>query len=168
MIQFLIPYCGLFYLIYRYVFSEWRSIRPVKINQYDITLDTHYDIIMGNDIPIDVHCEITMSNDVAREIHCDVTMSNDFAMCTYHDITMHNDVTMNLFYYVFSDLCLIMLFSYGQHGIKQEQVSVWLRTHLLFLSRNTPTQTQLMCSPQIDQTLTCSCYNIYITYVIHM
>ncbi len=79
---------------------------------------------MGNDIPIDVHCEITMSNDVAREIHCDVTMSNDFAMCTYHDITMHNDVAMNLFYYVFSDLCLIMLFSYGQHGIKQEQVSV--------------------------------------------
>ncbi len=85
-----------FYVIYRYVIFEWRSIRPVEINQYDITMATHYDIIMGNDIARDVHCEITMSNDVDRDFHYDITMSNDIAMCTYHGITMHNDVAMNL------------------------------------------------------------------------
>ncbi len=69
----------------------------------------HYDITMGNDVARDVHCEITMGNNVARDIHCDVTMSNDIAVCTYHGITMHNDVAMNLFYYVFSALCLIIL-----------------------------------------------------------
>ncbi len=89
--------------------SEWRSIRPVEINQYDIRMVTHYDITMDNDVARDVHCKITMGNDVARDIHCDVTMSNDIAMCTYHGITMHNDFAMNLFYYVVSALCLIMI-----------------------------------------------------------
>ncbi len=70
---------------------------------------THYDITMGNDVTRDVQCEITMGNDIARDIHCDITMSNDVAMCTYHGITIHNDVAMNLFYYVFSALCLIMI-----------------------------------------------------------
>ncbi len=70
------------------MFSEWRSIRPVEIHQYDITMATHYDITMGNDIVRDTHCEITMGN-VSRDIHFDVTMSNDIAMCTYHGITMH-------------------------------------------------------------------------------
>ncbi len=56
--------------------SEWRSIRPVVINQYDITVATHY-ITMGDDVARDVHCEITMGNYVVRDIHCDVTMSND-------------------------------------------------------------------------------------------
>ncbi len=90
-----------FYVIYRYVLSEWRSIRPVEINQYDITIATHYGITMGND-----GCLLwnTTGNDVARDIHYDVTMSNDVAMCTYHDITMHNDIAMSLFYYVFSAL----------------------------------------------------------------
>ncbi len=94
-----IPYY--FYVIYRYVISEWRSIRPVEINQYDITMATHYDIRMGND--------------VARDIHCDITMSNDIAMCTYHGMIMNIDVAMNIFYYVFSALCLIVfnLFLYG-------------------------------------------------------
>ncbi len=96
-----------FYVIYRYVISERRSIRPVENNQYDITMATHYDITMGNDIARDEHCEITMGNDVARDIHCDVTMSNDVDMCTYHGITMHNDVDMNLFNYVFYPLCII-------------------------------------------------------------
>ncbi len=67
----------------------------MEINQYDITMTTHYDVTMGNDI--------------ARVIHCDITMSNDVTMCTYHGITMHNDIAMNLFYYVFSTLCLIMI-----------------------------------------------------------
>ncbi len=89
-------------MIYRYVISEWRSINPVEINQYDITMATHYDITMGNNI-------ITMGNDIARDIHCDVTMSNDVAICIYHDIIMHNDITMNLLYYVFSALCLFMI-----------------------------------------------------------
>ncbi len=62
--------------------SEWRSIRPVEINQNDIT--------MGNDVARDAHCEITMGNDVARDIHCDITMNNDMGMCTYHGVTMHN------------------------------------------------------------------------------
>ncbi len=62
-------------MIYRYVISKWRSIRPVEINQYDITMATHSDITMGNDIARDAHCEITMGNDIARNINCDVTMT---------------------------------------------------------------------------------------------
>ncbi len=84
-----------FYVIYRYVISEWRLIWPVEINHYDITMATHYDITMGNDLTWD--------------IHCDITMSNDIAMCTYHGITMDMDIVINLFYYVFSALCLIMI-----------------------------------------------------------
>ncbi len=83
-----------FCVIYRYVLSEWRSIRSVKINQYYITLATHYDITMGNDFARDAHCETTIGNDVARDIHCDVTINNDVAMCTYHGITMHDDVAV--------------------------------------------------------------------------
>ncbi len=71
--------------------SEWRSIRPVEINQYDITMATHYDITMGNDIAREVHCEITMGNDITRDINCDITMSNDVVMCTNHGKTMHNE-----------------------------------------------------------------------------
>ncbi len=37
-----IPYYGLFDVIYRYMFSEWRSIRQVEINQYDIIMANHY------------------------------------------------------------------------------------------------------------------------------
>ncbi len=96
------------YVIYRYMISEWRSIRPLEINQYDITIAIHYDITMGNNIAMDVHCEITMGNDVVKDIHCDVTMSNDVVICTYHGITMYNDIDMNMFYYIFS-LCLIMI-----------------------------------------------------------
>ncbi len=95
-------------MIYRYVISKWRSIRPVEINQYDITMATHYDITMANNVARDAHCEIIMGNDIAKDIHCDVTMSNDIAMCTY-GITMHNDLAMNLFYYVFPALCLMMI-----------------------------------------------------------
>ncbi len=93
-----------FYLIYRYVISKSRSIRPVEINQYDIT--------MGNDDASDTYCEITMDNDVARDIHCDVTMIIDVDMCTYHGINKHNDTAMNLFYYVFAAVCLVVLFYY--------------------------------------------------------
>ncbi len=84
-------------MIYIHVFSGWRSIRLVEINQYDTTMTTHYDITMGNDIASDAHCEITMSRDVARDIHYDVTMSNDITMCKYHGITLHNYIAMNLF-----------------------------------------------------------------------
>ncbi len=59
--------------------------------------------------------DIRMGNDVARDIHCDVTMSNDIAMCTYHGITMHNDIAMNLFYYVISTLCLIMILLWNKN-----------------------------------------------------
>ncbi len=85
-------------MIYRYVFSECRSIRPVEINQYDITIPTYYDI--------------TIVNDIASDIHCEVTMSNDVALCTYHGITMHYNIAMNLFYYVLSALYQIALFYY--------------------------------------------------------
>ncbi len=87
------------YVIYRYVISEWRSIKPVEINQCDITKATPNDITMGNNI--------------ARDMHCDVTMSYDIAMCIYNGVIMHNDVAMNFFYYVFSALCLIVLVYYG-------------------------------------------------------
>ncbi len=72
-----------FYVIYRYVISKWRSIRPEEINQYVIKMATHYDITMHNHVARDAHCEITMGNAFARDIHCDIKMSNDFAMCTY-------------------------------------------------------------------------------------
>ncbi len=58
-----------FYVIYRYVISEWRSIRRVEINQYDSTMATHYENTMGNEVARDAHCEIIMGNDVARDIH---------------------------------------------------------------------------------------------------
>ncbi len=45
-----------FYVIYSYVFSNWISIKPVEINQYDITMATH-DITMGNDVAVDFHCD---------------------------------------------------------------------------------------------------------------
>ncbi len=96
-----IPYYGLFSCdiqVYVYVISEWRSIRPVEINQYGITNDTHYDITMGNDVAMDNHCYVTMSNDIA--------------IGTYHGVTMHNDIAVNIFRYVFSALCLIVLFYY--------------------------------------------------------
>ncbi len=82
-------------------------------DQYDITMATHYDITMGINVARDAHCDFTMGNDVARDIYCDVTMSNDIAMCKYNGLTMHNDVAMNIFYYVFSPLCLIVLYYYG-------------------------------------------------------
>ncbi len=93
---------------------------------------------MGDDVARDVNCEITMGNDIARDIYCDVTMINDVAMCTYHGITMHNDIAMNLFCYVFSTLCLIVIllwvvcstnnnkFMFDQSG---------LESNSLFLSR---------------------------------
>ncbi len=71
-----------------------------------------------------------MNNDIARDIHCDVKMNNDVAICTYHGITMHNGVAMNLSYYVFSAICLIMIvlwviwnkiknkFMFDQSGLK--------------------------------------------------
>ncbi len=71
-----------------------------------------YDLTMGHEVARDVNCEITMSNYVARDIHYDVTISDNVAMCTYQGITIYNVIVMNLFYYVFSALCLIVLFCY--------------------------------------------------------
>ncbi len=111
-----------------------------------------------------------MGNDVARDAHCEITMSNNVTMCTHHGFTMHNDVSMNLFYYVFSALCLIMILLLVVCNksllIKTRTssclISLCWRIHSLILCRaiSIPTQTQLMCSPQTDQTLTCSSYNI--------
>ncbi len=64
-----------FYMIYKYVFSECRSIRTGDINQYDTTMATHYTFKMDNDVASDADCEIIMGNDVGRNIDCDVTMS---------------------------------------------------------------------------------------------
>ncbi len=103
-----------------------------------------------------------MGNDVARDIHCDVTMNNDVPMCTC-GITMHNDVLMNLLYYIFSALCLIMILlcvvlNKNTNKFMFDQ-SCW-RTHELFLCGviSLVLWTQLMCSPQTEQTLTYSCY----------
>ncbi len=82
----------------------WRSISITS------QWATHYDITMDNGIVRDAHCEIPVGNDVAMDINCDVTISDDVAMFTYRDIIMHNDIAMNLFYYVFSALCIIVLF----------------------------------------------------------
>ncbi len=90
-----------FYMIHRYVISKWRSIRPLEIHQWEGTL------IVTSQWPFIMTSQWV--NAVARDIHCDITMSSDIAMCTYHGITMHNDVAMNLFYYIFSALYLIMI-----------------------------------------------------------
>ncbi len=107
----------------------------MEINQYDITMTTHY--------------YITISTD----------------MCTYHGITMHNDAVMNLFYYVFSRLpnCVILLWVvwnknknrllFDQQGLVSHSLflyrttSLALRTHELFLDKHNS------CSPQTDQSL---------------
>ncbi len=70
---------------------------------------SHCDITMSIDIARNASCDFTMGNNDARNIHYDATMSNDVAMCTYHDITRYIDFAVNLFYYVFSALCLIMI-----------------------------------------------------------
>ncbi len=59
------------------------------------------------------HYDITMGNNVSRDN--DVTMGtcNNIAMCTYQSITVHNGIAMNLFCYVLSSLCLIVLFIMG-------------------------------------------------------
>ncbi len=126
-----------FYVIYRYVFSEWRSIRPVEINQYDITIATHYDITMDNDIARDAHCEITIGHDVARDTHCDVTMGNDITMCAYIMASQYMTLIWT-FYYVFFGLCLIVLFYYGQYGLKT-------RTSLCLISMGWRTQSLFLC-----------------------
>ncbi len=68
---------------------------------------------MCNDIARDVYCDNTMGNDIAKDIPCNITMSNDNdnsgCYVYINGITMHNDLAMNLFYYVFSVLCLIMI-----------------------------------------------------------
>ncbi len=67
-------------MIYKIVFCKWRSIRPVEINQYEITMSTHYDITMGNNVAKDVHCEITIGNDIAKDIYCNVTMTREISL----------------------------------------------------------------------------------------
>ncbi len=125
----------------------------MDINLYDITMNIHYDIIIGNDVAIDVHCEITMDDHVARDVHCDVTMCNDVAMCTHHDITMHNDVVMNIFSYVFSTLCLSSSSCFDMSWLENMCIFVFL-----LWTREISLHTKRMCSPQIDRTLTRSCY----------
>ncbi len=99
-----------FYGIYRYMFSKWRSMRPVEINQYKITMIP----LMTSQWAMTLLGMPTVKSQwvimLLGTTNCDVTMRNGISMCTYHDIIMHNDVTMKLFYYVFSALCLIVLF----------------------------------------------------------
>ncbi len=118
-----------------------------------------------------MHCEIRIGNDVARGNNCDITMSNCIAMCTYYGTTMHNGIAINVFYYIVSALLLIMIllwilcnkninkFIFDQSGLEN--------TFIVFVygyfthhsdSSNIPTQTQLICSAQTYQTLTCSSY----------
>ncbi len=98
-------------------------------------------------------------------------------MCTYHGITMHNDIAINFFYYVFFALCLIMIllwvvctkhknyFIFDQSGLENTFfVLVYFNRPLD--SWNIPIQTQLLCSSQTDQTLTCSSYNITINEIM--
>ncbi len=144
--------------MYRYVISESRSIRSMEINQYDITMATHYDITMGNDI--------------TRDIHCDITMSNGFDMCTYHGITMHYDIAMNLFYYVFTTLCLIMIklsvvcninknmFMFDQSGSENTLFLCQAISLILQMSEISLHKHNSCLPPQTHQPLTCSCYKI--------
>ncbi len=91
---------------------NWRLIRPVGINQYDITMATHYDITMGNDIARDAHCEIIMGDDVARDIGCDVTMSNEWCCYVYIHI-MASQCIMTLLWTFSIMYSLLYVFYYG-------------------------------------------------------
>ncbi len=84
------------FVIYWYVISKWRSIRPVEINQYDITMATHYAFTMGNDIARDVHDEITMGNGVVRDSYCDITINIDVVMLWY----VHYATSLPIVYYI--------------------------------------------------------------------
>ncbi len=96
--------------------------------------------------------DITMGNDIARDVHCEITMSNDVAMCTY-GITMHNDVAMNLFYYVFSALCLIMILLWIL-GNKNKNKFIFDQSGLENIYYNPTTQYIKTACPQ-QVTLTC-------------
>ncbi len=65
---------------------------------YDITVATHYDIIMGNDIASDAHFDITMGNDVARDI-------NSVSI----DIVMSQWVMSLLYIHIMASQCIMML-----------------------------------------------------------
>ncbi len=82
----------------------------MEINQYDITIATHYEITMVNSIARGILYEIMMGDIFA--IHCDVTMSNNVIMLTCQCITLHNDVSVILFYYELSAVCLMVSFCY--------------------------------------------------------
>ncbi len=103
-------YCMLFYtmayyhMIYRCVFFEWRWIRLVEMNQYYITMATHYDITLDNDIARYAHSEITMGNAVARDIHCDVTMNNDI-LCVHIMSSQCIMTLLRTFSIMYSRLC---------------------------------------------------------------
>ncbi len=71
--------------------------------------------------------------------------------------------------------CVILLWVRWNKKQKQKQIHVWSEHILCFLCRaytspsdswNIPSQTQLMCSPQTDQTLNCSCYNNIALHVV--
>ncbi len=66
-------------------------------SQWPLIMTSQWPLIMTS--LWDTHCEITIGDDVAWDFHC--------------DITMHNDIAMNLFYCVFSALCLIVFFIMG-------------------------------------------------------
>ncbi len=98
-----------FYGIYRYVNSIWRSINQWR----SISMTSQWPLIMTSQwIMTLIGMCIVKSQWVMTLLWTSIVTSqwvNYIAMCTYHGITMHNDFAMNLFYYVFSVLCLIMI-----------------------------------------------------------
>ncbi len=105
-----IPYCCLLLcVIQEIVLSEW----TVEINQYNVTMPLRMAsqwVMTLLEMPIVISQWVML---LLRTSILDLTKINNVVIYGSQGITMHNAIDMNIFYYVFSALCLIMLFYYG-------------------------------------------------------
>ncbi len=98
----IIPTMADLYVIYRYVISKWRSITPVEISQYDITMATLYDITVGNDVARDAHCK---SQCVMMLLGLSIVMSQWVMTLLYVHIISSQCIMMLL--WTFSIICIL-------------------------------------------------------------
>ncbi len=128
---------------------------------------THSDTTIGNDVARDTIVKshwVMMVQWTSIVMSEWVRMSNDVVMCTYHIITMHNDIAMNLFNYVLSALCLIMIlllevwnknnkFMFEQSGFENLLLFLCGAISFILQTWNIPTQnTSHVFSPDLSNT----------------
>ncbi len=62
--MFLLKLVYVHHILFPTISDIQACVLQIEINQYSITMATHYDITMGNDVARDIHCDVTISNDV--------------------------------------------------------------------------------------------------------